>query len=186
MIGIIDGLIIDNTAWYLMLACCLMLEHRCVHLIRSLMWLHGSWEDFNQTDIDAFLARVFANVDFACVNLMVMTFWGGGDENDPDLCFTQNRWDNLSWTWNRTDQKILRHIMACAYHELVSGNDVSFLAHIMNSYQRPVLRTKCRIARAGKSSGILHWCILAGIQVKTLARGRSVDGTCGLWWIDNS
>ena len=24
-----------------------------------------------------------ANVDFACVNLLVMTFWGGGDENDP-------------------------------------------------------------------------------------------------------
>ena len=53
MIGIIDGLIIDNTAWYLMLACCLMLEHRCVHLIGSSMWLHGRWEDFTRPDKDS-------------------------------------------------------------------------------------------------------------------------------------
>ena len=125
MIGIIDGLIIDNTAWYLMLACCLMLD---------------AWTPWRAPDwiiaVTPWKLRGFQLDRYRCFSgARLCKCW---------LCMCES-YGHDTWPF---EVEAMRMIPTCVSHRIAGtisvergigrikkSSDISWLAHIMNSCQ---------------------------------------------------
>ena len=125
MIGIIDGLIIDNIAWYLMLACCLMLD---------------AWTPWRAPDwiiaVTPWKLRGFQLDRYRCFSgARLCKCW---------LCMCES-YGHDTWPF---EVEAMRMIPTCVSHRIAGtisvergigrikkSSDISWLAHIMNSCQ---------------------------------------------------